>query len=157
MRYKEAKLEDLNKEILDARETAIVENKGVFIYGDTGTGKTHSLHALSRDRSVVDNFVSLLSEFRDYMQKGFYFDKIKEYTNQEYVFIDDIGAEKTSEFVIEFLYVLVNKRYENMKRTVFATNLSLEDFQERYGDRIISRISEMCILVELKGGDKRLN
>jgi DNA replication protein DnaC len=157
MRYKDAKLEDLNKEILDARETAIVENKGIFIYGDTGTGKTHSLHALSRDRSVVDNFVSLLSEFRDYMQKGFYFDKIKEYTNQEYVFIDDIGAEKTSEFVIEFLYVLVNKRYENMKRTVFATNLSLEDFQERYGDRIISRISEMCILVELKGGDKRLN
>jgi DNA replication protein DnaC len=99
----------------------------------------------------------LLAEFRDYMQKGYYFENIKTYTDQDYVFIDDIGSEKTSEFVIEFLYILINKRYENMKRTVFATNLSINDFQERYGDRIMSRIAEMCILVEITGGDKRLN
>lgn len=156
MRYKDASLEQLNKEILEAREQAITEKKGIFIYGDTGTGKTHSLHALAKGKGVVDNFTILLCEFRDYMQKGYYFEKIREYTNQDYLFIDDIGAEKTSDFVIEFLYILINKRYENMKRTVLATNLSISDFQERYGDRIVSRLMEMCIFVELKGEDRRV-
>jgi DNA replication protein DnaC len=156
MRYKNAELTDLAPEIMEARQKAIDEKKGIFIFGDTGTGKTHSLYALSKGKGVVDNFVTLLCEFRDYMQKGLYFEKIKDFTNQEYVFIDDIGAEKTSDFVIEFLYILVNKRYENMKRTVLATNLSIDDFQEKYGDRIASRLAEMCVFVELKGEDKRL-
>ncbi len=156
MRYKDATIENLGEELKVARQQAIDENKGIFIFGDTGTGKTYALHALSKGRAMVDNFTMLLSEFRDYMQKGFYHDKIKEYTSQEYVFIDDIGAEKTSDFVIEFLYVLINKRYENMKRTVIGTNLSLDQLQQRYGDRIVSRLMEMCVFVELKGDDRRI-
>jgi DNA replication protein DnaC len=156
MRYAEAKLEDLSSEVLEAREKAIKEKKGIFIYGDTGSGKTYALHALSKNKGQVDNFVYLLCEFRDYMQKGHYYEMLREYTAKQYLFIDDIGAEKTSEFVIEFLYILVNKRYENLKRTVFSTNLSLKEFQERYGDRLISRLSEMCVFVEIKGEDKRL-
>ena len=156
MRYKEAKTENLDQYTKNAIEASIAESKGLFIYGDTGTGKTYTMHALSKGRGEVENFVALLVEFRDFMQKGFYFEKIKELVGQEYLFIDDIGAEKLSDFVVEFLYLVVNKRYENMKRTVFATNLTLEEFQKRYGDRILSRISEMCILVELKGNDRRV-
>jgi DNA replication protein DnaC len=43
-----------------------------------------------------------------------------------------------------------------MKRIVLTTNLQFKDFGNRYGDRILSRIAEMCVLVELKGEDKRL-
>lgn len=156
MRYKNATTENLSHNIKKAVETSIKENKGLFIYGDTGTGKTYTLNALAKGRGEVENFVALLAEFRDAIQKGVYWDKLKEFVAQEYLFIDDIGAEKISDFVIEFVYLIVNKRYENMKRSVFATNLTLEDFQKRYGDRILSRISEMCVLVELKGEDKRI-
>lgn len=157
MRYKDADLSNCDEKIKEAIKKAIEERKGLFIYGDTGTGKTYTIHSLAKKtKSYVNNFVTLLSEFRDYMQKGYYYQSITDFTDKEYIYIDDIGSEKTSDFVQEFIYIIVNKRYENMKRTVFSTNLSLSDFRQRYGDRILSRISEMCILVELKGQDKRL-
>lgn len=155
-RYLGAKQENLDDKTKEAIQKAIDEDKGLFIYGDTGTGKTYTIYALSLRKSNVNNFIELLIEYRDYMQKGFYYENLTELLNQDYLFIDDIGSEKTSDFVIEFLYMIVNKRYENMKRTVFTTNLTLEDFKNRYGDRILSRIAEMCILLELKGEDKRL-
>lgn len=155
-RYHDADTKKLSPAIVKAVENSIEEDKGLFIYGNTGTGKTYTLYALAKNRGEVDNFVSMLVEYRDYMQKGCYFDRLTDMTRQKYLFIDDIGSEKLSDFVVEFLYLIVNKRYENMGRTVFSTNLSLEKFGERYGDRILSRISEMCVLVELQGNDRRI-
>lgn len=158
MRYINAKIENCDVKIQEAIKHAVDENKGIFIYGATGVGKTYFCHALANSKRgiFVQNFVSLLSEFRDYMQKGFYFEKMKELCNEDYLVIDDIGAEKVTDFVLEFLYTITNRRYENLKRTIFTTNLSLSEFQERYGDRILSRLSEMCIMVELKGKDRRV-
>jgi len=157
MRYADANRESLPESIQKAIEKSIAEKKGLFFIGDTGTGKTYALHALAQNRGKVENFVELLIEFRDYMQKGYYFDRIKNLTSQDYLFIDDIGSEKVSDFVIEFLYMVINKRYENMKKTVLSTNLNLEEFKSRYGDRILSRICEMCEIVFIKGNDKRLS
>jgi DNA replication protein DnaC len=156
-RYKDAKIENCNDELKNAVKKAVDENKGVFVYGDTGTGKTYFCNAIANSKRLkVENFVFLLSEFRDYIQKGYYNEKIKDLCNEDYLIIDDIGSEKTSDFVIEFIYTIVNRRYENMKRIVLTTNLQFKDFGNRYGDRILSRIAEMCVLVELKGEDKRL-
>ena len=158
MRYKDANIEKCSEPIKEAVEKAVDENKGIFIYGNTGVGKTYFCHTLQNaKKGTVENFVSLLYEFRDYIQSGFYNVKMKEMCDVDYLIIDDIGAEKTSDFVVEFLYTIVNRRYENMKRTVLTTNLQLPDFEKRYGDRVLSRISEMCVMVELTGDDKRLN
>jgi DNA replication protein DnaC len=157
MRYKQAEFQNLPEDLKALVKKSITEEKGLFIYGNTGVGKTYFLHGLAKPKNAqVRNFTELLVEFRDAMNKGHYFDSIKDLTQEDYLFIDDIGAEKLSDFVVEFLYLIVNKRYENMKRTVFATNLTVEDFIEKYGERIMSRISEMCILHELKGEDKRI-
>lgn len=158
MRYREATPLNVSEKTKNAFKQAAAENKGMLIFGGTGSGKTYVLHALANEkRLAVDNFVELLTQFRDYIQKGIYNQELKEYSNQEYLLIDDIGAEKTTDFVLEFLYLLTNSRYENMKRTVLTTNLSIKDFRERYGDRILSRISEMCLLFELEGEDRRLS
>jgi DNA replication protein DnaC len=157
MRYKTATTDNLDDKTKELILKSIEEDKGIFIFGNTGTGKTYIMHALANKKSVeVDNWVMLLAEFRSSMQRGNYYDDLVEYTGSDYVFIDDIGAEKTSDFVIEFLYIVINKRYENMKRTVISTNLTLAEFGDRYGDRILSRIAEMCVFLELKGADKRL-
>ena len=156
MKYTNANVENLTEEFKNEVKKTIEENKGLFIYGDTGTGKTHAMHALSKGKGKVKNFVELLVEFRDHMQKGCYFSRIRDFVNEDYLFIDDIGAEKLSDFVIEFLYLVINKRYENEKRTVISTNLSLEEFGKRYGDRLLSRIAEMCVIYEMKGEDRRL-
>lgn len=157
MRYKEATTENLTEVFKEAIKKALEEDKGLFIYGNTGVGKTYAMHALTRiNGGDVENFVSLLSEFKDYFNKGDYFGNLKMLTSKDRLFIDDIGAEKMSDFVQEFLYLIINRRYENMKRTVLSTNLTLDDFRERYGDRLLSRIAEMCLLVELKGEDRRI-
>lgn len=157
MKYKEATTDNLSEEIKEVIKKAIEENKGIFIYGDTGVGKTYAMHALANNkRAKVLNFVELLVQFRDHIQNGCYFSRITDLVNEDYLFIDDIGAEKLSDFVVEFLYLVINKRYENEKRTVLSTNLSLEDFSKRYGDRLLSRVAEMCVIYEMKGEDKRL-
>lgn len=153
-RYKNAKIDDNIKALIDK---SVSEKKGIFIYGDTGVGKTYTLHAIANTKQVaVRNFTEMLVQFRDAIQKGCYYDKLKDLVEQDYLFIDDIGSEKLSDYVIEFLYIIVNGRYENMKRTVLATNLSIEEFGNRYGDRILSRLSEMCVFKEMIGDDRRI-
>lgn len=157
MRYTNATIDHLDEPLKALLEQAVQENKGIFLYGITGVGKTHFMQAIANiKRAKVENFVKMLVEFRYALQKGVYFDKLKELCNQDYLLIDDIGAEKTSDFVVEFLYLVINERYENGKRTVLTSNLTLDGFKERYGDRILSRIGEMCIIHEMQGTSRRL-
>lgn len=72
------------------------------------------------------------------------------------IVLDDIGAEKASEFVEEFFYLLINTRYENVHPMIFTSNLPLSALAERIGDRIVSRIKEMCEIVKIDGNDRRL-
>lgn len=163
IRYKDASLDNVPQIIIEAIKKAISLDKGLFIYGGTGTGKTYIAHALAysvkkeRGWSVdVSNFVGLLGEFREFIVRGTYQENLCNFCKENCIILDDLGAEKLTDFVQEFLYSIINNRYENMKRTVFTTNLDLKAFEARYGDRLLSRIGEMCIMVELKGEDKRV-
>ncbi len=156
-RYEYADKEKLSEKIKSAVVEAVDKDKGLFILGGTGTGKTYAMHVLAKNKGKVENFSMLLAELRDTMQRGYYFEQIKTFVNQEYMFIDDIGAEKTSDFVLEVLYLIINGRYENMKKTVLSSNMDLDKFSERYGDRILSRIAELCVVVKLEGDDKRIS
>jgi len=91
---------------------------------------------------------------RDYKGETDYQDSILE---SGCVFIlDDIGVEKVTEFVEEFMYMLINNQYEKVYPIVITSNLPLSQLAEKLGDRIVSRIKEMCEIVEIKGEDKRL-
>lgn len=70
--------------------------------------------------------------------------------------IDDIGTEKHTEFNQDILYMIINEMNINKKRLFISTNLTPEQFEEKYGDRIFSRICEMCEFVELTGPDRRI-
>ena len=157
MKYKNANIEECNNIYKKAIKEAGADNKGIFIHGNSGLGKTYFCHAVANGKKEkVENFVELLYELRDNIPKGFYNDAIKNLCDREYLIIDDIGAEKLSDSVSELVYMIVNKRYENMKKTILTTNLPFDKFSERYGDRILSRIAEMCVMVEVTGEDKRL-
>jgi DNA replication protein DnaC len=68
---------------------------------------------------------------------------------------DDVGAEKTSEWVLEQLYAIVNARYEEERSIVLTTNLERDDLGAQIGERTVSRLEEMCTLVPLYGEDAR--
>lgn len=75
----------------------------------------------------------------------------------EYLVLDDIGVEKPTDWVMETVYVLLNERYEQGKKLVFTSNKNVEELASSLGDRVASRIVEMCDIIKLNGVDRRLN
>jgi len=80
---------------------------------------------------------------------------LEEIDRYEYLVLDDIGTEKPTEWVLEILYVLINTRYESGKKLIVTSNKNLGEVAQSLGDRVASRISEMCQIVKLEGEDKR--
>lgn len=71
------------------------------------------------------------------------------------VVLDDIGAEKPTEWVAERLYAIIDARYRMERATIFTSNLSEKQLQDQLGGRIVSRIFEMTDQVPVIGPDHR--
>ncbi|HDO36666.1 MAG TPA: AAA family ATPase [Nitrospirae bacterium] len=71
---------------------------------------------------------------------------IGKYSNVDLLILDDLGAEKSSEFAIQSLYVLIDRRNRELKPTVITTNLSLAGIEAQLNSRIASRLAEMKII-----------
>lgn len=169
-RYQQARYEDVPEKIRTKFEKIRETRKGLYIHGSVGTGKTHIAYALKKKwdeeheykRAVFWNTTELLHEIREDFGRGQY-DKVRpveelmESGSQRLLFLDDIGAERATDWVAETFYLLINDRYERMMPVVFTSNLSIKELGEALGDRIASRIVEMSDVVELTGEDKRLS
>ncbi len=139
--------------------------RGLWFFGDPGTGKTTlamlvSKTALELGRSVaIYSLPKLLSRIRDSYdaQTGeqSYAELFERLTSVDLLHIDDLGAEKTSEWVLEQLYALVNERYETQRSLIVTTNEDVPRLEEQFGERIVSRLVEMCDTVPLFGDDSR--
>ncbi len=76
-------------------------------------------------------------------------------TSVDLLHIDDLGAEKRSDWVLEQLYALINERYEAQRSVLVTTNLPHEELEEQIGGRTVSRLSQICDEVQLRGLDRR--
>jgi DNA replication protein DnaC len=92
----------------------------------------------------------------------------------EVLVLDDLGAQKPSEWLWDNVALILNTRYNDKMSTIITTNYSdlpaaagaLNDVEragreqtlgDRIGDRMLSRIAEMCIRVKMTGKDCRQN
>jgi len=146
---------------------AIEENldrgRGLWIQGDVGTGKTTlamlvSKAALGAGRSVaiysLPRLLNLLRESMD-SEKGMV-DFLDRLTSVDLLHLDDLGAENSSDWVLEQLYSIVNARYEAEQAIVATTNLMPDELSQRLGARTVSRLVEICgDLIPLFGSDQR--
>ena len=73
-----------------------------------------------------------------------------------YLVLDDLGAEKTTDFVRTTFYQIIDYRYNWLKPTIITSNLSLDDLATRFDDRLSSRIAGMCKVMKVDGRDHRL-
>ncbi len=71
------------------------------------------------------------------------------------VVLDDIGAEKATDWVAERLYAIVDTRYRVDRATIFTSNCPEKQLQDQLGGRIVSRIFEMTKQVPVIGPDHR--
>jgi len=84
---------------------------------------------------------------------------ISEFADEKFLILDDIGVEKPTEWVLQTLYTIIDRRNRDMKQTVFTSNYSIIGLKERTSERIVSRIVELCgknNILNLKGKDRRL-
>lgn len=144
-------------------EANLDSGRGMWIQGDVGTGKTTlamlvSKSALDAGRSVaIYSLPRLLNLLREAMNsEGGLLDFMDRLTAVDVLHIDDLGAEKSSDWVLEQLYSIVNARYESERAIIATTNLMPDELSEALGQRTVSRLVEICgDLIPLYGEDKR--
>ena len=72
--------------------------------------------------------------------------------------IDDVGAERTTDWVLEELYSLVNARYQDGRSIIITTNIcDRTALCEQITERTVSRLIEMCDQIPLQGYDHRMD
>ena len=167
LRFLSANLDDFQEIKIWELDSMLISK---YIYGKTGVGKTRLLCAIGRQLSTYKgpnpdwrliSIPKLLLQIR----QCFGYDKLSDqsemklvelYSNIDILLLDDLGAEKVTEWSLQTLYIILNERYENEKTTIITSNYSLEKLKEFVGERIVSRIAEMCLLTNLAGKDRRI-
>jgi DNA replication protein DnaC len=139
--------------------------RGLWFMGSVGTGKTTlamlvSKAALKSGRSVaIYSLPRLLNEIRDtHRAERSHVELLDRLTAVDLLHIDDVGAERTTDWVLEELYSIVNARYEDERSMVITTNIDDRDkLCEQITERTVSRLTEMCDELPLLGHDHRMD
>jgi DNA replication protein DnaC len=142
---------------------AISTGPSLLLLGVTGVGKTHEAYGAMRELAVtgvsarwaVTTAADLYAALRP--RHGIDSEaEFRRYRDARLLLVDDLGAErKPTEFTEEVNFRLINHRYEHHLPTLFTSNVEPKELGARLGDRVTSRLAEMCQRVAMKGNDRR--
>lgn len=178
------------KEYIANLDENLAQGRGLWLMGSTGTGKTTlgmliASAALARGKSVGVYFApKLLNRIRQTYQESesenAYAEFFERVTSVDLLYIDDLGAERHTDWVVEQLYAVVNERYENRRAMLVTSNAEDEDgrapaaepreggrpesfqgeraLRRQIGSRTLSRLVEICgDPLPLFGEDRRFD
>ncbi len=163
---------------MTARETAVTayraalrfidrigeEDNNLFIFGNTGVGKTFLTHCIAKE--VLDRSYSAL-----YFTAGDLFELLADVTfgrdgrnsshletifSCDFLTIDDLGTELTNNLVATGFFQVLNERILRQKSTIISTNLPIQEISARYSERIFSRMTSHYTIIRLIGDDIRI-
>ncbi len=158
---------------------------GLLFVGSMGIGKTHLavgvLRRLVREKGVRGLFCDY-RELLKSIQNSYNpqvatteLELLKPVFAAEVLVLDDLGAQKPNDWIWDTVALVLNTRYNDKQTTIITTNYpdqavgagfntdregkkaasSYDTLGDRIGDRMRSRLAEMCVRVEMKGKDVR--
>jgi DNA replication protein DnaC len=173
------------KEAFSKSMKAAESGESLILAGSVGAGKTHLAVSLlsnaihSGRQGLYKSVPSLMNRLRSFGPKGDYQDVLDAAIRCDVLVLDDIGAERCTDWVGEQLYILIDKRYTYDRQTVVTTNFSTprelitrlkpEHIRKDWyaavdyaaevdytGQRIVSRLCEMGAWITMSGTDRRI-
>lgn len=137
--------------------------RGLYLVGGVGGGKTHLAVSIVQrviDRGFRGRFLLVPEWLREIKQAfGGSADEQRDVTAafefDGLLVVDDIGAERATDWVEEQLYLGVNYRYTHLLPTIFTSNDGPGELEKKLGKRTVSRIIEMCDAVPVAATDYR--
>lgn len=158
------------KKYCEVSADALKEGYGVYIYGESGVGKTHLTACMCNElinqyhQCLFTNFFEISKLIRAAWNRNTEADGIiKRICAIDFLFIDDLGTEKLQKngednWLQEQVYDIINKRYNNKKPTIFSSNYSLNELINDRGmmQKTVDRINEMATaIIKLQGASYR--
>jgi DNA replication protein DnaC len=156
------------------------DRSGLLFYGGVGSGKTHLAVAITRrllERGIACKFVdhrALLKQIQatfDPLNPATEASVVQPLLEVEVLILDDLGVGRATEWALETLHYILNHRYSQQRATIITTNLEdtearghrlsdaaesgLTSLAQAVGERLRSRLYEMCVFVALHGPDFR--
>ena len=138
--------------------------KNLFLYGNTGVGKTFLSNCVAKELLDRGYSVIYFTAFQlfDILSKGVFekdSDAIAAHKNIfdcDLLIIDDLGTELSNSFTTSQLFLCINERILRQKSTIISTNLELSQIVDTYSERTLSRISSNYSIIKLFGDDIRI-
>ncbi len=145
---------------------------GIIFLGSCGVGKTHLAVAIIKELMEKKGAICLFYDYRDLLrdiQDSFnpvsqtsQIAVLQPVLKAEVLVIDELGSRKSTDWIQETMTHILNSRFNDKKINIITTNflenptnkneISLED---RIGSRLLSKLHEMCLFIEMKGKDYR--
>ena len=142
--------------------------RGYLLHGPPGTGKTLlgciMLNELMLRWAKPGRFLNLTRRYferlrdtysEDSQHHGKTWQIIEELCNMPFLMLDDFGVQRNTDWELEMLYNLVDARYSEERFTIITTNKPLEEIGQISQGRILSRLMEMCKVMQMDGFDYR--
>ncbi len=153
---------DFKKMITEGHPKTGEKNVGLIFYGQPGTGKSFTAACianalLEQNVSVImTSFVKILQDIQGNADEVEY---IRVLNGCDLLIIDDLGAERNTDYALEKVYNIIDGRVRTNKPMILTTNLSFQEMMTnsdiRYR-RIYDRIFEHCVPVEIPGTSFRI-